>query len=780
MLQLKNITKDYKLDNSTVVNALRGIDLEFQENEFVSVLGPSGCGKTTLLNIIGGLDKYTTGDLLVNGKSTKDFCDSEWDAYRNASIGFIFQNYNLIPHLNVFDNVAIALTLSGVSGEERKNRAMQALEKVGLLDQVHKKPNQLSGGQMQRVSIARALINNPKILLADEPTGALDSTTSVQIMKLIKEISKDHLVIMVTHNNELAESYSSRIIKMLDGKITEDTLPYKKESIKGGESEQGNKLVNKKTSMNFLTALKLSFKNLLTKKTRTIITSIAGSVGIIGVALVLAISSGMTSYVNGMQSDALAGFPITISKTATTITMGPPDEVTGRGNKELAFPTEEKIFSYDAEQSTAVHNNIFTEEFVNYLENMDTKLYNSMAYTRGLEMNVVTKTDAGSYKKINTKSSSGGMFGFGSSSVYFRELPASKEFVESQYDLLGDSKYAENDNEIVLIVDKYNRLDVKILNEFGINVTEDYTFAELLNRQLKVVSNNDYYKNNSSIYTAGTDYEAMYNSSDSFAVTVVGILRVKESATSEILSEGIGYTTKLTDRALSLAKASNIAVAQSASESTNVLTGLAFNTQVSFKDVMQQIGASDIPTGVQIYPVNFDSKEKIKTYIDDYNSGKEEADQIIYMDLAETITSMMSSIINVISIILVAFAAISLVVSTIMIAIITYVSVVERTKEIGILRAVGARKRDISRVFNAETLIIGFIAGIIGVAVTLLLSIPVNIIVNKLVGVNNIASLPVLYGFALVGLSMLLTLIAGLIPSRIAANKDPVVALRTE
>lgn len=809
MLKLKNITKDYQLDGDTVVNALRGIDLEFQKNEFVSVLGPSGCGKTTLLNVIGGLDKYTSGDLLINGKTTKEFTDSEWDSYRNTSIGFVFQNYNLIPHINVFDNVAIALTLSGVNAEERKARTMQALIKVGLEDQIKKKPNQLSGGQMQRVSIARALINNPKILLADEPTGALDSVTSVQIMDLIKEISKNHLVIMVTHNEELAEESSDRIIKMLDGLITDDSRPYvhveeslcpealgpeekeicvaKQNGIKNKNVSKNIKkqerLINKKTSMSFITALKLSFKNLLTKKTRTIITSIAGSVGIIGVALVLAISSGMTTYVNGMQSDALAGFPVSISKTATMNRMGPPGEMMA-GNTEVtgAFPTDETLFSYDRSQTTSVHNNLINQDFVNYLDAMDTSLYNSVAYTRGLEMTVIAHTDAGSYKKITTTASGGmgGMPGLGSS-IYFNELPASKEFVESQYDLLGtNSRYAENDDEIVLIIDKYNRMDVRALNELGINVSDSYSFSEMLGRQFKIIFNNDYYKNTAGVYTTETDYEAMYNNPNSYTVTIVGILRVKESATSEILSSGIGYTTKLTDRTLTLGKTSDIAIAQSASETINVLTGAAFSAQETYKDIMQKIGASDIPTGVQIYPINFESKEKIKTYLDSYNTGKEEVNQIIYLDLAETITSMMSDIINIISIILVAFAAISLVVSTIMIAIITYVSVVERTKEIGILRAVGARKKDISRVFNAETLIIGFIAGIIGIGFTLLLSIPVNMIVNKLVGVSNIANLPILYGFGLVALSMLLTLFAGLIPSRIAANKDPVVALRTE
>lgn len=772
MLTLQNITRDYKLDSNSYVHALRGIDLEFKQNEFVSILGPSGCGKTTLLNIIGGLDKYTTGDLFINGTSTNKYTDSDWDAYRNSTIGFVFQNYNLIPHLNVFDNVAISLALGGISGQERKERTLAALEKVGLSDQVNKRPNQLSGGQMQRVAIARALINNPKILLADEPTGALDSKTSVQIMQLIKEISKDHLVIMVTHNQQLAEQYSDRMIHMLDGKIINDSRPVKQDTGVSG------KFTNHKTSMSMWTALKLSFKNLLTKKTRTIITSIAGSVGIIGVALVLAISSGMTTYVNSMQSDTLAGFPITISKTSVTMTMSAGDNPFAGGND--TFPDEEVIYSYDSSKNTSrVHYNNISDEYISYLKAMDSSWYNSISFSRGLQMNVITQTSSGAYKKIPTSQSGGESFFGGSSN--FNELPASQEFVLSQYDLLGiNSKYPSNANEAVLIIDKNNRLDVSVLDELGISINDSYSFNDMLGKQYKVISNNDYYKYNNSIYIEGNDYGQMYNSTDSITLTIVGIMRVKEEATSEIMSTGIGYTVALTDQVLLNAKSSSVAIAQSTSKTINVLTGEAFNSTVTYNSVMQQLGASDTPTGVQIYPKNFDSKEKIKTYLNGYNKNLSEDDKVLYMDLAETITSAISTVISTISIILIAFAAISLVVSTIMIAIITYVSVVERTKEIGILRAVGARKKDVSRVFTAETLIIGFIAGLIGVVITYLLSIPINMIVASLVGVSGIASLPILYAVLLIALSMVLTLIAGFVPSRLAAKKDPVVALRTE
>jgi len=783
MLQLKNVTKVYG-DANNAVRALKGIDLQFRKSEFVSILGPSGCGKTTLLNIVGGLDKYTSGDLLVDGKSTMSFSDSEWDAYRNSTVGFVFQSYNLISHLSVIDNVAIALTLSGVSAKEREKRAADALASVGLTDQIHKKPNQLSGGQMQRVAIARSLVNNPKILLADEPTGALDTTTSVQIMEILKDVSKDRLVIMVTHNQELAKEYSDRIVQLRDGLVTDDTMPFEAAVSEENEITQGGRqerLVNKKTSMTWWTAIKLSFKNLMTKRKRTILTSIAGSIGIIGVALVLALSSGMTSYVNSMQSDTLAGFPITISKTATV--GGFERGGFGDNGSEAAqqYPSGDTIIAYDSSANTRVHNNIITQNYVDYLNAMDAQYYNAISYSYGLDMNVVAKSDSGIYKKIST----GGATSIFGSSSYFNEMPNSEDFIKTQYDILENGgTYPTGANQVALIVDSYNRLDVRILNEFGITIAENYKFSDLLGRTFKVIKNNDYYIENGGNFVAGTDYEAMYNNPNSIELTIVCILRVKESSATELLSSGIGYTTALTEALLNDAKTSDIALAQmAAGETVNVLNnGLPFSNIAndSFKYVMQQIGADAIPTSIQIYPVNFDAKEKVKAYLDAYNAGRPETEQIIYSDLAESITNVISTMINTISIVLIAFAAISLVVSTIMIGIITYVSVVERTKEIGVLRAIGARKKDVTRIFNAETLIIGFVAGLLGVLLTYLLSIPINLIVGALVGVSGIASLPIWYAALLILGSMALTLIGGFLPARGAAKKDPVIALRTE
>lgn len=767
MLQLNNITKDYMLAGKPFP-ALKGINLSFKENEFVSILGPSGCGKTTLLNIIGGLDRYTEGDLLIEGKSTKSFKDQDWDAYRNAAIGFVFQTYNLISHLSVLDNVEMSLRLAGISAKERKERATKVLVDVGLEDHIFKRPNQLSGGQMQRVAIARALVNNPKILLADEPTGALDSQTSEQIMELIKVISKDRLVIMVTHNSEIAHEHSDRIVQLLDGLVTEDSRPAKLEKV-----EKVEKLQNKKTSMSYMTAIKTSFKNLLTKKGRTIITALAGSIGIIGIALVLSISNGMTSYTNDIQSDALAGFPITVDEVV--VSFGPPREVTNP-RPDLEFIDKDEFYPYDSTASLAQHKNVITPEFVTFLSKMDPSFYNSISYTRGLVLDLVNLSDNGSYIKVPTTSSGNPFFGGGS---YFNEMPNNQTFIESQYDVLYGA-YPKNYDETVLIVDNRNRLDLSLLEALGISVEDDYTSEDLIGRTFKVVLNDVFYNENAGVYTAGSDYENMYNDSSSITIKISGILRVNEDASSEILDTGVGYTSALTDFLLDLEMNSNIVVAQKANITKNVLTGLPFNTQISYNQVMRTIGGDLTPVAAQIYPVTFEDKDKIKDYIDEYNVGKAEEDQIIYTDLAETISSTISSLINTITIILAAFAAISLVVSSVMIGIITYVSVVERTKEIGIMRSLGARKKDISRIFNAETLLIGFTSGIFGIAVAYLLNIPINLIVERFIDVPNFASLLVTHAGFLIVLSTALTLVAGLFPSRIAANSDPVVALRTE
>jgi putative ABC transport system permease protein len=766
MLQLKNIKKDYMLAGKPFP-ALKGIDLNFKENEFVSILGPSGCGKTTLLNIIGGLDRYTSGDLLVEGKSTKNFKDQDWDAYRNATIGFVFQTYNLISHLSVLDNVEMSLRLSGVSAKERKERAIKVLVDVGLEEHVYKKPNQLSGGQMQRVAIARALVNNPKVLLADEPTGALDSETSEQIMKLIEKISKDRLVIMVTHNAEIAEAHSDRIVHLLDGLVIKDSRPS--ESIK---KEKEEKLENKKTSMSYLTAIQTSFKNLLTKKGRTIITALAGSIGIIGIALVLSISNGMTTYTNNIQSDALAGFPITVDQTV--VAFGPPEEVTNP-RPDLEFIDDDSFTPYDSASSLSSHENIITPEFIDYLSEMNPEYYNSISYTRGLSLNVVNLSDNGSYISVPTASTGGSFFG---GSSYFNEMPNNPEFIETQYDVIfGD--YPTAYNQVVLIVDERNRIDLALLEDLGINIEDEYSSEDLIGRTFRVVLNDLFYNEVDGIYIESTNYENMYNNSN-LSIEIIGILRVKEEASSEILDTGIGYTSFLTDYLLDIEKDSDVVAAQIASPTINVLTGSPFNSTFTYDGVMRSIGGDATPVAVQIYPVSFEYKDEIKAYIDVFNVGLDETNQIIYTDLAETISGTISSLINTITIILAAFAAISLVVSSVMIGIITYVSVVERTKEIGIMRSLGARKKDISRIFNAETLLIGFTAGIFGIVVSFLLNIPINLLVERFIDVPNFASLPLTSALFLIVLSTLLTLIAGLFPSRIAAKRDPVVALRTE
>ncbi|HAX02409.1 MAG: hypothetical protein A2Y45_03925 [Tenericutes bacterium GWC2_34_14] len=769
MLKLINIKKSYVVAGQPFP-ALNGIDLEFKNNEFVAILGQSGSGKTTMLNLIGGLDRYSSGDLLIDGKSTKDFKDQDWDAYRNATIGFVFQSYNLIGHLSVLDNVEMALRLSGVSAKERKERATEVLTEVGLKDHINKRPNQLSGGQMQRVAIARALVNNPKILLADEPTGALDSKTSVQIMQLIQKISKDRLVIMVTHNSDIAEQFSDRIVRLVDGKVVEDTRPVKPQDL-----NQNEKLINKKTSMSYLTAIKTSFKNLLTKKGRTILTSVAGSIGIVGIALVLSISNGMTNYTNSLQSDTLAGFPITINQVVETDSFGPPAGTPFGDPIENEFPDGDTLYAYDSDASQSVHFNNIDEDFVSYLNQMNTDYYNSISYSRAVSLHVVDQTGQGNYIKVTTQESSG----FFGTTSYFSELPDNSEFILSQYDLLSGT-YPTGYQEIVLVVDSQNRLDLDFLNALGIAVDETYTFNDFMGKTFKVVLNNDYYTELGSVFVPSTDYESMYVSSNSITLTVTGILRVKEEASSELLNEGIGYTTALTDEILRAAKDSDVVITQIASPTVNVLTGQSFNQQLTFDQVMRQIGGNDSPTGVQIYPKSFEDKDLIKAYIDDYNVGKTEAESIVYTDLAEQISSTISSLINTITIILAAFAGISLVVSSVMIGIITYVSVVERTKEIGIMRSLGARKKDISRIFNAETLLIGLASGFFGVVVAQLLNFPINIIIGNLIDVPNFSNLMLVHAVGLVILSTILTLLAGLIPSGIAARKDPVIALRTE
>ena len=786
-LVLSDIWKSYKLGNE-IVPAVRGVSVEFRESEFVSILGPSGCGKTTLLNVIGGLDRYDGGDLVINGMSTKKFKNADWDAYRNRSIGFVFQNYNLISHQSVLHNVEISMTLSGVSASERKRRAIEALKSVGLSDQLKKKPAQMSGGQMQRVAIARALVNNPDIILADEPTGALDSHTSVQVMEILREIAKTRLVIMVTHNGELAERYSTRIIKMLDGEVQSDSAPVLADEKAPPEASDGKAKRLRKTSMSMLTASSLSFKNLLTKKGRTIITSFAGSIGIIGVALVLALSSGLSAYMGTMQSETLAGFPITISKEPQSIQMGPGGDGNPMmpGSNDGKFPDGDVIINYDRSANVKEHTNKFTDDYLNYVVKLPDDAVNAVSYNRGVEMNVLAKGgDTAVLYSVRRNQGGGAQMAeaMGMSGGYWQEMPYNSEFILSIYELIGEgSRMPKNRNEIMLVVNEYNRIDKAFFDRLGITGGGDLKLTDFIGKQLlTVVPNNEYYTRDGELFTAApaSDYEALFNAESGIKLTVTGILRIKEDAASGYFSDGLVYTTALTDFIVNDAKNSEIAAAQTDSDK-DIITGAPFADDKAKAGKLLALGADTTPTGINIYPKDFESKDKIKEYLDAYNTGKPVDEQVIYSDMAEMITSMTGTLLSTVSAVLIGFAAISLLVSTIMIAIITYVSVIERTKEIGILRAVGARKKDISRVFNAETLIIGFAAGLFGVGLSYLISVPINMVVGRLVGLDSVAALNPVHAIILILGSMALTLIAGFIPSRMAAKKDPVEALRTE
>lgn len=772
MLTLKNIKKDYHPDSKNVVHALKDINISFRQNEFVSILGPSGCGKTTLLNLIGGLDHYTEGDLIIKGKSTKKFKDKDWDAYRNTSVGFVFQNYNLISHLSVLSNVEMALSLSGVSTKDRKDRAKKALIDVGLSDQLHKKPGQLSGGQMQRVAIARALVNDPEILLADEPTGALDSITSTQIMELIKKISQDRLVIMVTHNSEIAHNYSDRIIELLDGEIIKDSRPETKEY-------SGTSVTLNKTTMKYVTALISSFKNLVTKKTRTFITMVAGSIGIIGIALVLGISNGMNDYVNTVQSDTLSGFPITISEQVSagiSDNDGPPEFIAPGEDSEQSFTDEPVIYSNDPIASSAIHTNIFSDSFLTYLDEMDESFYNSISYTSNLQLNVITENTNDEIQMVEV--TNGTTNPFSNTSILY-ELPDNEEFILSQYEVLMGS-YPSNASEAILVLNTENELDIQTLEALGFGSNSTYTFEEIFGKTYQVIPNDAFYYEEDGRFKETLDLDSLFNLEENVTVEIVGILRAQEDATSELLSSGLAYTKALTDVMIENALTSDIVAEQLENPEVNVLTGFPFSENVTYTDVLSLIGGDSSPTSIQIYPVTFETKNEIKTYIDAYNETVPNEEIIIYTDVAESISSTLGVLIDTITYILTAFAAISLVVSSIMIGIITYVSVIERTKEIGIMRSLGARKKDISRIFNAETLLIGLSAGIFGVTLYYLLQIPLNIIITNLIGIENFAFLDILSASLLITLSSFLTLISGIIPSRIASRKDPVEALRTE
>ena len=797
MLQLKNIVKNYG-QGDNVVHALKGVSLDFRESEFVAVLGQSGCGKTTMLNIIGGLDRYTEGDLVINGVSTEKYKDVDWDAYRNNRIGFIFQSYNLISHVSILANVEMALTLSGVGREERKRRALQALKDVGLEDKVNKRPNELSGGQMQRVSIARALVNNPDIILADEPTGALDSATSVQIMDILKEISKDKLVIMVTHNPELAQQYATRIVRLNDGVVVSDSDPfvYTYEESVEEKSVKEKKKDLKKTSMTFWTALKLSFNNLRTKKGRTIMTSIAGSIGIIGVALVLAISNGMQGYINKIERTVLAGYPIQIAKESFD-TSKMMEMMTSPGgtttNSRPQYPDEEVVYPYDptANMKDLIKYNNITQEYVDYVAVLEGENYvDSVTYSYGRDMNVIGKINKGyfggtkQYDKVARTSTMADMMGSmmggtKKADINWQEMMGDESYVLSQYQLLK-GKFPTEKNQVVLVIDKSNQLSQSLLASLGMNYQtyQRISFDDLLNVKLKLVTNNAYYYYDEAngVYKV-KDTQSLYNGADNAGIIdleIVGILREKPDNMMPMLSTGIAYTADLTRYIMQDSLASDIVQAQKADMTKSVLTGATISEQQA-QDILISIGGSAVPIGINIYPKDFDGKQKVIDYLDGWTG-----ERINYNDMSKFATDMMGSTVNIVSIALICFAAVSLLVSSVMIGVITYVSVVERTKEIGILRSLGARKTDILNVFNAETTIIGAVAGTIGVIVTYILSIPINLIIGAKSGITTLCSLSPWHALMLIAISTLLTIIAGLIPSYTASKRDAVVALRTE
>lgn len=898
MLQLKNIVKEY-VSGDTIVQALKGVSINFRPNEFVSVLGHSGCGKTTLLNIVGGLDQYTSGDLLIKGRSTKEYKDRDWDTYRNHSVGFVFQSYNLIMHQSVLQNVELALTLSGVSKTERRKRAKEVLEKVGLSDQINKKPNQMSGGQMQRVAIARALINNPEILLADEPTGALDTETSVQIMDLLKEIAQDRLVIMVTHNPELAENYSTRIIKLLDGEVKDDSMPYSDEEVESETYEAVDHKSMKRKRMSYFTALNLSFNNLLTKKGRTILTAFAGSIGIIGIALIMSLSDGFKNYIKNVEEDTLSTYPLEITDESIDMSamMG---MMMGSGMMSEEEHDMDKIYSNNfigdymntILGEVKINDMVSFKEYIENGEGKEIKDYTSdIMYTYGITINAYRSDTSKEIYQVNpstvmnsigmgsmSEMSSLGMSSTSSTDVW-SEMISNQELLDNQYDVIA-GRWPENYDEVVIVVSEHNEItdyelyalglrDVEELQSMmgaalkGESVTYDntsYTYDELLGLEFKVIPSSDFYDydEKAGCYVNKSDNADFLKEKidNGIKIKVSGIIRPNEEATVHSIYTTIGYRHELIEQLMDVAKESEIGKKQLEDKDINIFTGYEFGTDLdevakdeaeeatdemlaemgmaglsedeiaaymanmspeelaafikameeSSVDMSQGMSLSDLktvedatydenlislgiayendPKFIRIYPVDFESKEKIIDIIEKYNddakaAGNDEK-EISYTDMVGTMMSSVSTIINSISYVLMAFVAISLVVSSIMIGIITYISVLERTKEIGVLRSIGASKKDISRVFNAETVIIGFVAGMLGILVTILLNMPINMVIKHLADLSNIAKLPLVGGIVLVVISVFLTMIAGLIPSRVASKKDPVEALRSE
>lgn len=774
MLILKNVKKTYKTKNSAQI-ALDDVNLNFRKNEFVAIVGPSGSGKTTLLNIIGGLDNYDTGDLIINGKSTKDFRGNKWDYYRNSCVGFIFQNYNLVNHISVYQNVELALTLS--NSKNKKKKVIDALKKVGLEKHASKKPNELSGGQMQRVAIARALVNNPEIILADEPTGALDSKTSINIMELIKGLSKDKLVIMVTHNNDLAKKYANRIIELKDGNITKDSNPV-------NTNEVNNNFKIKKTKMNFKAAISLSLNNLKTKKGRTFLTAFASSIGIIGIALILSISNGFKKQIEEYEKSTMSSFPIAISSITSTV-----NEEDSKGNRNAFddmddYPKENVLYPYFADESKKVHVNKITQDYVDYLSNMNNDLLSAVSYFTVTNFNLITTDNGNNFKTIGT------------SSINLSSLPKSlndKSYLTDNYDLLCGS-YPTSVYDVVLIVDSKNRVDKSLLNALFIDSSkEKIDYNEIVGKEFKVVNNDNYYtKITDDLFMKNEPSKKMYDESN-ITLKIAGIVRAKkgnalasitdttlDSMGSSMVSK-IGYSNELINKIVDENNESIIVKAQNNSSVIVFMGGISYEeANITKEEALTMLGASNVPTSINIYPNSFESKDEIINYLNKYNEDKTNDNKIMYIDYAKQVSDLSKGIMDGITIILVAFSSISLIVSSIMIGIITYISVLERKKEIGILRSLGARKKDITRVFNVETLIIGIISSVIAILITLVLLIPTNVIIYDLTGLKNVGILNPVHAVILVIISVLLTLVGGFIPAKSASKKDPVEALRSE
>ncbi|QIK68813.1 ATP-binding cassette domain-containing protein [Erysipelothrix sp. HDW6C] len=777
MLELKNIKKSYVVGDITTV-ALNDVSIAFREQEFVAILGTSGSGKTTSLNIIGGLDRYDSGHLIINGRDTSNFAEKDWDAYRNNSIGFVFQSYNLINHLSIVANVEMGMTLSGVSSSEKNKKAIEVLKLVGLEDHLHKKPNQLSGGQQQRVAIARALANDPEILLCDEPTGALDSETSTQIMDLIKEVASDRLVIMVTHNPELAHDYADRIVEFKDGKIISDSNPYVSD-------ERDDKFVLKHTSMSFFTALKLSFNNIRTKKGRTFLTSFASSIGIIGIAVILSLSSGFQIQIDKFQADAMSEFPIIISQSAMNM-----DEETMKQYQEgiaakKDFVDSDEVYLYNPKDQELIHKNKLDAEFLDYLSDIDPEYTGNIGYTYITGLNLLREVDGKaqpvSFTVANNNSQMGAVVsGNTGISTFPININPEKKFLEGSYDILAGD-YPASETDLVLVVDEQNRIDENLLEGLGFDIDgmESMKFSDIVGTEVKWIPNNAYYKETRfGNFLPNDNYDEMYADSGAITLRISAVVRQGKDSQVAILNKGIVYSDALSQRIIELSKDSDIVNKQKDAD-YNILSMEKIDDD-SKKQVLSYLGGSEEPVMVTVYPKDFENKDKVLDYLDAFNKGKVSEDNVVYTDLASTMTNMTKGIMDGITIVLIAFAAISLVVSLIMIGIITYTSVIERTKEIGILKALGARKKDITRVFDAETFILGVFSGTLGVVIAYLLTFPINAIIFQLTDLSNVAQLQPLHAIILVAISTVLTMIGGHIPAKIASKKDPVVALQSE